>query len=53
MMYERRTMVVSSGNYQTREDGGELYIEGYFAVFNSPYVIMDGVTGRSPHGERG
>lgn len=44
MMYERRTMVVSSGNYQTREDGGELYIEGYFAVFNSPYVIMDGVT---------
>ena len=44
MMYERRTMVVSSGNYQTPEDGGELYIEGYFAVFNSPYVIMDGVT---------
>ena len=44
MMYERRTMVVSSGNYQTREDDGELYIEGYFAVFNSPYVIMDGVT---------
>lgn len=44
MEYERRTMVVSSGDYQTREEGGELYIEGYFAVFNSPYAIMDGVT---------
>lgn len=44
MEIERRTMVASSGSYQTREEGGELYIEGYFSVFNSPYVIMDGVT---------
>ena len=44
MEYERRTMVPASGNYSTREENGELYIEGYFSVFNSPYAIMDGVT---------
>ena len=26
-------------NFTTREDGGDLYIEGYFAVFNSNYDI--------------
>ena len=44
MEYELRTMVPANVEYQTREESGELYIEGYFAVFNSPYVIMDGVT---------
>lgn len=28
----------------TREDGDELIIEGYFAVFDSPYTLWDGVT---------
>ncbi len=31
--------------FQTREaDGGELYIEGYFSVFNSPYELWEGAT---------
>ena len=29
-------------NFQTRADGDDLYIEGYFAVFNSPYVLWEG-----------
>ena len=28
----------------TREDGDELIIEGYFAVFDSPYTLWDGAT---------
>ena len=28
----------------TRDDGGDLVIEGYFAVFDSPYVLWDGAT---------
>lgn len=30
--------------FNTREDGGELYIEGYFAVFNSKYELWPGAT---------
>ena len=30
----RQTRTVDT-NFITREDGGELHIEGYFAVFNS------------------
>ena len=31
--------------FQTREaEGGDLYIEGYFSVFNSPYELWEGVT---------
>lgn len=30
--------------FKTREDSGELRIEGYFAVFNSNYEIWDGYT---------
>ena len=44
MKYERRTMVPASGSYQTREENGELFIEGYFSVFNSPYEITQGLT---------
>lgn len=44
MELEFRTMVASRGDYHTRDEEGELYIEGYFSVFNSRYVIMDGVT---------
>lgn len=44
MMLERRTMVPIHGGFQTREEGEDLHIEGYFSVFNSPYHIMDGVS---------
>jgi len=30
--------------FSTREDGDKLYIEGYFAVFNSIYEIVPGLT---------
>lgn len=30
--------------FQTRDDSGEKYICGYFAVFNSDYTIWDGAT---------
>ena len=33
-----------SGNFETRENGGKEYIEGYFAVFNSAYEIAPGMT---------
>lgn len=29
-------------NFKTRDADGKLYIEGYFAVFNSPYPLWDG-----------
>lgn len=44
MEMERRNMTAAMTQYTTREDGGELYIEGYFSVFNSPYHIAPGVT---------
>lgn len=31
-------------NVQTREDGEDLFIEGYFAVFNSAYELWPGAT---------
>lgn len=31
-------------NVQTREDGEDLFIEGYFAVFNSTYELWPGAT---------
>lgn len=31
-------------NIQTREDGEDLYLEGYFAVFNSVYELWPGAT---------
>ena len=30
--------------FNTREDGEDLYIEGYFAVFNSNYDIAEGMS---------
>lgn len=45
MKPEQRTMVPVSSGFQTRAaEDGELYIEGYFSVFNSPYHICDGLT---------
>lgn len=32
------------GSFTTREDGGELSIEGYFAVYDSNYEIADGMS---------
>lgn len=29
-------------NFKTRDANGKLYIEGYFAVFDSPYPLWDG-----------
>ena len=31
----------ASSKFETREEGNELKIEGYFAVFNSIYQIFD------------
>ena len=40
-----RQMRCISHPFQTREDSdGELYIEGYFAVFNSPYELWEGAS---------
>ena len=39
-----RQMRTVASEFKTREDGGELHIEGYFAVFNSIYYIADGMT---------
>lgn len=43
MGLEKRTMVPTKGNFSTRAEGDDLYIEGYFAVFNSTYEIYQGV----------
>lgn len=34
-----RQMRSMASKFETRDDGGELYIEGYFAVFNSTYKM--------------
>ena len=39
-----RQMRTIASEFKTREDGDELYIEGYFAVFDSNYQIFDGAT---------
>lgn len=48
MIKERETtmrrMQTRASEFKTREDGEELIIEGYFAVFNSIYEIYDGAT---------
>lgn len=43
-MMDRRTMICRSTQYRAAEENGELYIEGYFAVFNSIYEIAPGLT---------
>lgn len=43
-MMDRRTMVCRPTQYQAAEENGELYIEGYFAVFNSVYELWAGAT---------
>lgn len=39
-----REMRTVSSDFQTREDGDSLIIEGYFSVFNSDYEIAPGMT---------
>ena len=41
---DRRTMVCRPTQYRAAEENGDLYIEGYFAVFNSVYEIAPGLT---------
>lgn len=45
MKPEQRTMVPIQSGFEARAaENGELYIEGYFSVFNSPYHICEGVS---------
>lgn len=39
-----RQMRSLAHNFQAREADSELYIEGYFSVFDSPYVLCDEIT---------
>ena len=39
-----RPTVGDATTFTTREAGDDIYIEGYFAVFNSNYQIFDGAT---------
>lgn len=41
---EMRVMQLRSGEFKTREDNGDLIIEGYFAVFNSNYEMWEGAS---------
>lgn len=42
MRMDLREMRTISQKFETREDGDELYIEGYFAVFNTEYQLWPG-----------
>lgn len=42
-MKNRQTRMINT-DFETREDNGDLIIEGYFAVFNSNYEIADGMS---------
>lgn len=39
-MMERR--VIDVGKFQTREENGKRFLDGYFAVFNQPYEVYPG-----------
>ncbi len=41
---EMRVTQLRSGEFKTREDSGEMVIEGYFAVFNSDYEMWEGAS---------
>ena len=40
-MKYQRTAVAQNGNFQTRAEDGNLYVEGYFAVFDSRYWLWE------------
>ena len=39
---EHRSMMMK--DMKTREDGEDLYLEGYFVVYNTPYELWPGAT---------
>lgn len=41
---DRMQIRCNTSKFETREDGGELYIEGYFSVFNSNYELWQGAS---------
>jgi phage head maturation protease len=41
---EKRTMVCRGTKYRATEENDDIYIEGYFSVFNSNYEICPGVS---------
>lgn len=41
---DMRVLQLRSGEFKTREDGEEMVIEGYFAVFDSNYEMWEGAT---------
>lgn len=41
-MQYKRTAVTRDAGFKTRAEDGNLYIEGYFAVYNSRYDLWDG-----------
>ncbi len=41
MERKERQMRSIASKFETRDDGGEMYIEGYFAVFNSTYQMWN------------
>ena len=41
-MNYKRTAIDRGGEFATRAEDGRLYIEGYFAVYNSRYELWDG-----------
>lgn len=43
-MRECRQMRTAPAQFHTREEGSDLYIEGYFAVFNGLYELWDGAS---------
>lgn len=46
----QRTAILRDAKYETREQDGELYIEGYFAVFDGVYEMWRGAVERiDPH----
>ena len=40
----KRTVRTKASDFKVREDGDDLHIEGYFAVFDSNYEIADGLS---------
>ena len=44
MNREQMQTRVATSQFKTREDGEDLYIEGYFSVFNSNYELWKGAT---------
>ena len=46
---DMRVLQLRSGEFQTREDGEEQIIEGYFSVFNSNYDIGYGMSESIPN----